>query len=101
MKKPNPSSGWREQFNKKFRNTSWYPDNWKPIENFIQSTLSQLISDVREEVIGDDFEYIQFGNKTIESRENAINEAINAEKEEQRSKLKKLEKKYVNHLVGK
>lgn len=32
---------WREQFNKKFRDTDWYPNEWYSVESFIQSLLTQ------------------------------------------------------------
>lgn len=34
------SNKWREEFNKKFRNESWYPDGWYEVEQYIETLLS-------------------------------------------------------------
>lgn len=49
-----PDRGWEEvieDFNKTFRNTSWYPDNWEDVEDFIRKALLSQEKRLREEMV--------------------------------------------------
>lgn len=40
----------REEFNKRFKNTSWYPDNWEPIEEFLNHTIDRVREEIKKDV---------------------------------------------------
>ena len=45
-----------EEFNKKFKHTSWYPDNWEPIEKWIVKALQDTREEVLQEVLNQSHE---------------------------------------------
>lgn len=55
MTNPNqPKRGVDEEiknFNERFKETSWYPDNWEPIEAFIVQALSKARADERAKML--------------------------------------------------
>ncbi len=42
---------WKEQFNKRFRNTDWYPNEWYSVESFIQTLLTKREEAVRVKIV--------------------------------------------------
>ena len=41
-----------KEFNEKFRNERWYPNNWEPIETFIAQTLARKDEEWKKKVRG-------------------------------------------------